>query len=606
MSAMRTPILLVLAMCGGALAQGIPPRGDGTTPGGTPAAATALDPDMGWYRLTYQRQPVGFAREEWKEEQYNGKTCFHVIAEGQFVARPDLLRDLPYTDFKITAICDIQTLDLQWASFALSFPVQVAPGAGSSDFKLVQGFVRFAVDRRTEDGRNYLRFTSSDEEFQDAQLALAPGDEFIFPDAVPRMLAGRLRVGPGLEKRTILLTPGLASGHDAAKYVANLSVRVVEEKTVKISEEDVKVNPVLVTITGPEGIPATKVYLMDAKGIVRKAWTTYLEPSKISEFAEDPQDTIVATRVASELEAREGLAFVLSAKGRRDPFVDPRTPATKSEKNVKNLAPGAGTKPLDPGVTTAMSFEEAQELVREAERLRADVEKIINLGDKASPAQQADRNKFESLIYEINGKIQGTKFLALKAQMTDLVQQLEKLTNVGREHYLIEARAIAKRIEEIFKNDDLAPPIRVSEIEQQVEKLKSIKLNPALRAPDQAEVDDLLKKGNQFHRRAKIIADFEVKKPDIRGVVVAFESVTTPLRLGIVLFTRPVVIETEIPLPRSKSAVILSVKGSKSGHHTYEEGQTIEGPDNIKVKQIERNRVWFEYEQETIPVPTPR
>ncbi len=606
---MKRTLVLVLALCGLACAQGIPPKEGATPAGGTPSTG-AFDANLGWYRLTYQRQPVGFAREEWREEQYSGKNCLHMNTEGQFVAKPDLLRDLPYTDYKSEVICDAQTQDLQWASFTLSFPVQLAPGAGASDFKLVQGLVRFMVDRRTEEGKTYLRFTSSDEEFQDAQLVLSPGDEFVFPDAIPRMLVGQLRAGKSFEKRSILLSPGLGSGRDAGKYVATITVSVKEKAAVKIGDAELSLWPVLVTMTGPEGVPATDVSLMDDKGIIRKSWTTYLEPSKIVEFAEEPQDTIVYTRVASEIEAREGLAFVLSSKGRRDPLVDPRTPSIKDEKNLKDITSKGTVKPpvetTPPPEVVKMALEQAQEMVKDAERLKADIEKIVNLGEKATPAQLADKSKFETRVYEINLQVQGTRYVALKAQMTDIVQQVEKLSVAGKERYLIEARTIAKRVEEIFKNDELAPPIRVSEIGQQVEKLKTLGANPSLRAPDQAEVTRLLSEADRFHRRAKTRADFEVKKPDITGVVVASESITAPLKVGLALFGRTIVIDTEIPLPRSKSSVILNVKGSKAGHRTYQEGELIEGAGNMKVKRIERNKVAFEYEGETIWVPTTR
>ncbi|GEM_PF-3683849 len=605
---MRISFALVLVLCGLGLAQVPTPAGG--TPGGTTPPAP-LDPNLGFYRLTYQRQAVGFAREEWKEEQYGGKNCLHMISEGQFVAKPDLLRDLPYTDFRAEVICEAQTQDLQWASFTLSFPVQLAPGVGSSDFKLVQGQVRFMVDRRTEEGKSYLRFTSSDEGFEDAQLVLGPGDEFVFPDAIPRMLTGQLRAGKNFEKRSLLLSPGLGAGQDAGRYVATLAVSVKEKVPVKVGDDELSLWPVLVTMTSAEGVMATDVSLMDDKGVIRMSWTTFLDPSKI-QFDAEPQDTIIYTRVGTELEAREGLSFVLSSKGRRDPFVDPRTPAIKDTSNVKTLGGSAAPKegpvtPVDPVTTSSLKLEDAQEMVREADRLRADIEKIFNLADKATPAQNADRDKFQAKIFEINAQIQATKYVALKAQMTDTLQQLDKLAKAKGDRYLVEARTIAKRIEETFKNDELASQIRVTDIGQQVEKLRGISGNPNLRAPDQAEVTRLVQDSERFHRRAKVRAEFEIKKPNITGVVVASESVTAPLKVGLVLFGRPIVIETEIPLPRSKSSVILNVKGSKSGDRTYEEGQSIEGIEgagNMKVKRIERNKIAFEYEQEIIWVST--
>ncbi|MEK7867344.1 MAG: hypothetical protein AAB434_11740 [Planctomycetota bacterium] len=609
---MRSTFALVLLLCGLGLAQG-PVPGGGTPPPGGATPPAPLDPNLGWYRLTYQRQAVGFAREEWKEEQYSGKNCLHLSVEGQFVAKPDLLRDLPFTDYKYEVICDAQTQDLQWATYALSFPVQLAPGAGSSDFKLVQGLVRFMIDRRTEEAKSYLRFTSSDEEFQDAQLMLGPGDEFVFPDAIPRSLTGQMRAGKSFEKRSILLTPGLGSGRDAAKYIATIAVSVKEKATVKVGDAELSLWPVLVSNTSVEGVTATRVSLLDDKGVIRRSWLTYLDPSKI-QFGEEPQDTIIYTRVESEMEAREGLAFVLSSKGRRDPFIDPRTPSIKDPKGgkLKDIPSGAGSTgpvtPVGPVVptTSLLKLEDAQEFVREADRLRADIEKIINLADKATPAQNADRAKFEARVYEINTQVQATKFVALKAQMTDVMMQLDKLAKVKGDRYVVEARAVAKRIEEIFKNEELAPPIRVSEIGKQIEDLKRISVNPSLRAPDQAEVTRFLQDGDRFHRRAKVRAEFEIKKPDITGIVVASESITAPLKVGLVLFGRPIVIDAEIPLPKSKSSVILNVKGSKSGHRTYEEGQSIEGAGNMKVKRIERNKVIFEYEQELISVSTTR
>lgn len=607
MPAMRSTFALVLVLCGLGLAQGPVPGGT-KPPGTTPAAP--IDPNLGWYRMTYQRQPVGFVREEWKEEQYSGKNCLHLSMEGQFVAKPDLLRDLPYTDYKIEVICDAQTQDLQWASYSLSFPVQLAPGAGSSDFKLVQGLARFMIDRRTEEGKTYLRFTSSDEEFQDAQLVLGPGDEFVFPDAIPRSLAGQLRAGKSFEKRSVLLTPGLGSGRDAGKYLATIAVAVKEQAKVKIGDDEMSLWPVLVSNTSAEGVTATQVSLLDDKGVVRRSWLTYLEPSKI-QFDEEPQDTIVATRMESELEAREGLAFVLSSKGRRDPFVDPRTPSVKDPKGKLVDLSSKGVKdpvqPVEPVATTSsIKLEDAQEMVREAERLRADIEKIINLAENATPAQNADMAKFQTRIYEINTQVQATKFVALKAQMVDIVQQLDKLASVKGDRYIREARAVAKRIEEIFKNEELAPPMRVTEIGKQVDDLKRLSQNPELRVPDKEEATRLVQDADRFHRRAKVRAEFEIKKPDITGIVVASESITAPLKVGLVLFGRPIVIETDIPLPKSKSSVILNVKGSKSGHRTYEEGQSIEGGGNMKVKRIERNKIAFEYEQETIWVSTTR
>lgn len=609
MPAMRSTFALVLVLCGLGLAQSPPP---GAKPPGTAPAATPTDPNLGWYRMTYQRQAVGFVREEWKEEQYSGKNCLHLSLEGQFVAKPDVLRDLPYTDYKIEVICDAQTQDLQWASYSLSFPVQLAAGAGSSDFKLVQGLARFMIDRRTEEGKTYLRFTSSDEEFQDAQLVLGPGDEFVFPDAIPRSLAGQLRAGKSFEKRSVLLTPGLGSGRDAGKYLATISVSVKEQAKVKIGDAEVSLWPVLVSNTTAEGVTATQVSLLDDKGVVRRSWLTYLDPSKI-QFDEEPQDTIVATRMESELEAREGLAFVLSSKGRRDPFIDPRTPSIKDPKGGKVVDLGKGgvkdpVQPVEPvaPTTSSIKLEDAQEMVREAERLRADIEKIINLAEKATPAQKADMAKFQSRVSEINVQIQSTKYVALKAQMVDVVQQLDKLGSIQGDRFIREARAVARRIEEIFKNEELAPPIRVTEIAKLVEELKRLSLNPELRVPDREEATRLVQDADRFHRRAKLRAEFEIKKPDITGIVVASESITAPLKVGLVLFGRPIVIETEIPLPKSKSSVILNVKGSKSGHRTYEEGQTIEGAGNMKVKRIERNKVIFEYEQEIIAVSTTR
>lgn len=589
---MKITVALVLALASALLAQ--------VTPSGqTPPAG--FDPDLGWYRLTYQRQPVGFMHDEWKAESFAGKNALHYTSEAQFMAKPDILRDLPYSDYKIDAIVDSQTGGVQLASYLLFYPI-VPAATGGTEFKVVQAQVQFMVERQTIEGKTSLLFTSTTEEFGEVKQPVDPGEDYVIPDAIPRMQAQQLRAGKSFAKKSVVLHPGLASGRDGSKYIAALDVSVKDKATVKIGDDDVSVWPMLLVATGPDGVPLTEVCLVDDAGIVRKAWTTLLPADKIQCDVE-PTDTVVATRVLTESDAREGLSFVLSAKMRRDPFADPRAVVKKDA--PKELGAPVVVQPKDPkAVKHDYTREDVEKLVAEADNCYQDMVKTQNKWDTASQVERDNQSKNYTKVMEDKGKADMTNFMDLKARIAKIAADAEGLMKVHGGMQVGQAKALFKNVEDAFKNEETPALQRVTEISGQVDKIKAILAAPGAMTPaDVAEVTRLVHEGEKYVLRAKRRADFEVKKPEIVGLLWRQDEVNTPLKVGLVLFGRAIVVDTTVPLPKSKSSVTLRAKGAKEDN-SYAEGERVLGGGNLTVKRIERNRVAFEYEQETIWVQT--
>ncbi len=586
---MKTTVALVLALASAGFAQ---------APGGTPPAG--FDPNLGWYRLTYQRQPVGFMREEWKTESFAGKNSLHYVASAQFMAKPDILRDLPYSDYKIDAIVDAQNCGLQLATYLLFYPL-VPTAAGGTEFKVVEAQVQFMVERQTVEGKTSLLFTSTTDEFQDVKLSVDPGDDYVIPDAVPRMLAQQLRAGKSFTKNAVVLHPGLAGGRSGANYIAALEVSVKEKTTVKIGEDDVPVWPVLLIAAGPDGVPLTEVCLLDDKGIVRKTWTTLLPADKI-QYDTEPTDTVVATRVLSETDSKEGLSFVLSSRMRRDPFVDPRAVVKDAPKSIGGTP--TPTDPKPPVGPQPTKREDIEALVQDADNCYQDMLKTENRWEKASQAERDNQAKNFSKVVEDKGKVDTTNFLDLKAKVAKTEADAKALMGKRGGLQVGQAKALFKNIEDSFKNEETPAAQRVLEITGMVDKCKTILAAPGAMTPaDVAEVQRIVHDGEKYILRAKKLVDFANIMLEIVGLLYHLDEVNTPLTVGIVLFGRAIVLETTVPLPKSKSSVTLRAKGSKEDN-SYNEGDRVIGGGNLTVKRIERNRVVFEYEQEEIGVQT--
>lgn len=592
---MKTTVVLALALASAVLAQ---------APGGTPPPA-GFDPDLGWYRLTHKGIPVGFMREEWKEESFAGKNSLHYVASAQFMAKPDILRDLPYSDFKIDAIVDAQNGGLQLATYLLFYPL-VPTAAGGSEFKVVEAQVQFMVERQTIEGKTSLLFTSTTDEFQDVKLSVDPGDDYVIPDAIPRILAQQLRAGKSFTKKSVVLHPGLAVGRSGANYIAALDV-VVKERipSVKIGEDDVPVWPVLLIATGPDGVPMTDVCLLDDKGIVRKTWTTLLPADKI-QYDADPTDTVVATRVLNETDAHEGLTFVLSSKMRRDPFVDPRAVVKKDAPKAigGTPTPTATEGPKPPVGPPPTKREDIEKLVQDADNCYQDMLKTENRWEKASQAERDNQAKNFQKVVQEKAQVDTTNFLDLKAKVAKTEADAKALMGKRGGLQVGQAKALLKNIEDAFKNEETLAAQRVLEITGLVDKCKAILAAPGAMTPaDIAEVQRIVHDGEKYILRAKKLVDFANKMLEIVGLLYHFDEVNTPLTVGIVLFGRAIVLETTVPLPKSKSSVTLRAKGSKEDH-SYTEGDRVLGGGDLTVKRIERNRVVFEYEQEEIGVQT--
>lgn len=223
--------------------------------------------------------------------------------------------------------------------------------------------------------------------------------------------------------------------------------------------------------------------------------------------------------------------FVLERKGRRDPFVDPRTP------RVEPLPPVPDDPP--PTLTTDVGEEPLEQ----------------PLPDQASDA-------------------------------------------------LGMARAIVERIDQAFVDPVLRPHQRAVEIEAWVGRLRRVREGATPASAD--GVQGLLHVAERTLVRARIRAEFEDKKPAITGVLYSLEEATRRHRLGLDLFGRDVRLEAAIPVPNSKSSVILRFQGSLTGDRACVEGEALDEAGTMQVSRIEKNQIAFLYRQETIWVPTAR
>lgn len=161
------------------------------------------------------------------------------------------------------------------------------------------------------------------------------------------------------------------------------------------------------------------------------------------------------------------------------------------------------------------------------------------------------------------------------------------------------ARALLTLAEEAFRDGDLRPSQRVAEIEVWMGKMRPL-------SGQSDRVRPLLASGEKLLSRARIHVEFEARKPAITGLLYSLEDVVTPHRLGVALFGRPVCVEAGLPVPNSRSTVVLRVQGSTTGDRSFSEGDPVDEGGDLRVGRIEKNQVAFVYREETILVPTPR
>lgn len=161
------------------------------------------------------------------------------------------------------------------------------------------------------------------------------------------------------------------------------------------------------------------------------------------------------------------------------------------------------------------------------------------------------------------------------------------------------ARAILTLIEEAFEDGNLLPSQRESEIEFWVGKMRRLSEGAGRLRP-------LLARAEETLVRARIRAEFDERKPAVTGLLYSLEEVTALHRLGIALFGRQVSVEARLPVPNSRSTVVLRVKGSTTGDRSFSEGEAIDEDGTMRVGRIEKNQVAFVYREETILVPAPR
>ncbi len=163
------------------------------------------------------------------------------------------------------------------------------------------------------------------------------------------------------------------------------------------------------------------------------------------------------------------------------------------------------------------------------------------------------------------------------------------------------ARAIVDRIDRAFVDPSLRPHQRVAEIEAWLGELRRVGASAGADG-----VQGLLGLAERTLDRARIRAEFDDRKPAITGVVYSLEEATRRHRLGLDLLGRDIVLEAAIPVPNSKSSVILRIQGSTTGDRTCVEGEAVDEAGTMQVGRIEKNQIAFLYREETILVPTPR
>ncbi|GEM_PF-3972932 len=164
---------------------------------------------------------------------------------------------------------------------------------------------------------------------------------------------------------------------------------------------------------------------------------------------------------------------------------------------------------------------------------------------------------------------------------------------------VLTARAIVQLVDEAFRDEGLRPSDRATEIEYWVRRLRRLAEATDRVQPMLASVEETL-------GRARVRAEFDERKPGITGVIYALEDVSTSHRVGVALFGQLVCVEARIPVPNSRSTVVLRVQGSTTGDRSFSEGEAIDEEGTMRVGRIEKNQIAFVYREETILVPAPR